>query len=300
LPAIFWAVVNWHVVSGFASFDFGDLSNFAPPKTNSAPGLQRLAIVGESSHALLLGLLVLIVLAGAGLVRTVRSRRAWAFMVSSGVGLFAISANPYGNEGIFRAALFGIPWLALVAMAAIPRDPPRWVSAAFGAVSVGLLGTFLVAMFGLDNANVIRPADLQAFQAYQADAPGSSYILNLSYGDLPNSATFPPQSSHYVAWTAISASTQVSRPDAADARTVAQDYVRYAAENGGPPRDLYAIWSPASADYSVDYGLETLAQSQAWRRLIAASPDWRVVFNRDGTYLFKVVVPAPRVIRGST
>ena len=221
-------------------------------------------------------------------------------MVSSGVGLFAISANPYGNEGIFRAALFGIPWLVLVAMAAIPRDPPRWASAAFGAVSVGLLGTFLVALFGLDNANVIRPADLQAFQVYEADASASSYILNLSYGDLPDSATFPPQSSHDVAWTAIGVGAKVIMPDAANARIVAQDYIHYAAENGEASRDLYAIWSPASADYSVDYGLETLAQSQAWRRLIAASPDWRVVFNRDGTYLFKVVIPAPRAIRGST
>jgi len=300
VPAILWAVLNWRVTSNFVSFDIGDLSNFTPPKTTSAPGLQRLPIVGESSQALLLGLLVLIALAGVGFMRTMRRPQAWAFMISSGVGLIAISANPYGNEGIFRAALFGIPWLALLAMAAIPGNPPRWVPAAFGAVSVGLLATFLVALFGLDNANVIRPADLQAFQAYEADAPASSYILNLSYGDVPTSATFPQQPSHDVAWPAMSASAQARRPNAADARALAQEYIRYATQNGGPSRDLYAILSPASAAYSVDYGLETLAQSQAWRRQIAASPDWRVVFHRDGTYLFKVVVPAPHVIQGST
>jgi hypothetical protein len=177
-------------------------------------------------------------------------------------------------------------------MEALPSSSPRWVSAVFGAVSVGLLGTYLIALFGLDNANVIRPADLQAYQAYQAHAPASSYILNLCYGDLPLSATFP-QPYHYVAWRdlATRSSFDVNRPNAADIETLARDYIRYTAANGGPARDLYAIWSPASADYSVDYGLETLAHAQAWRKLLATSPDWQVVFNRDGTYLFRVVLP---------
>jgi hypothetical protein len=166
------------------------------------------------------------------------------------------------------------------------------MSAVFGAVSVGLLGTYLVAMFGLDNANVIRPADLQALQAYQGRAPASSYILNLGYGDLPTSAVFP-LSGHYLAWTTLvtKSSAQAVWPNAADAETLARDYIGYAAANGGAVRDLYAIWSPACANYAVDYGLETLAHAQAWRKVLATSPDWQVVFNRDGTYLFRVVVP---------
>jgi O-antigen/teichoic acid export membrane protein len=293
LPAIFWAVFNWHLVSHFVKFhDLGDLSNFTPPKTIATPGLQRLPIVDESSRALLLGLLVLIALAGVGFARTVRRPQTWGFMISSGLGLIVIVVNPYGNEGIFRASLFGIPWLALVAMEALPSNPPRWMSAVFGAVSVGLLGTYLVAMFGLDNANVIRPADLQALQAYQGRAPASSYILNLGYGDLPTSAVFP-LSGHYLAWTTLvtKSSAQAVRPNAADAETLARDYIGYAAANGGAVRDLYAIWSPACANYAVDYGLETLAHAQAWRKVLATSPDWQVVFNRDGTYLFRVVVP---------
>jgi hypothetical protein len=51
----------------------------------------------------------------------------------------------------------------------------------------------------------------------------------------------------------------------------------------------------------VDYGLQTLAQAQAWRRLPATSPAWHVVFHRDGTYLFRVVTPrthARSAVRG--
>lgn len=298
LPAIFWAAFNWHVLKNFVSADIGDLYNYIPPKVISAPGLQRLAIVGESSYALLLGLLVLIVLASIGFARTVRRPQAWGFMISAGMGIIVISVNPYGNEGIFRASLFGIPWLTLVAMEALPSSPPRWMSAVFGTVSVGLLGTFLVAQFGLDNANVIRPADFQAFRVYQAHAPASSYILDLCYGDLPSNATFP-QSGHSVAWKSVvtKSSFGIGRPNVADAETLARDYIhyatRYAAANGGPARDLYAVWSPASVDFSVDYGLETQAHAQAWRKLLATSPGWQVVFNRDGTYLFRVVMPRP-------
>jgi hypothetical protein len=164
----------------------------------------------------------------------------------------------------------------------------------FGAVSVGLLGTYLVAMFALDNANVIRSADLQAFQAYQAHAPASSYILNLCYGDLPVSVTFP-QPRHVVGRRDLVTrpAFDARRPNAAYAETLARDYIGYSAATGGSARDLYAIWSPASADYAVDYGLETFAHAQAWRKVLETSPDWQLVFNHDGTYLFRVVMPRP-------
>ncbi len=297
LPAALWALYNRHVLTGFATLaDLGNLSNFTPPKTISARGLHRLAIVGESSHALLLGLLVLIALAGVGFVRTMRLSPAWGFLISAGVGLLVMTVNPYGNEGIFRAALFGIPWLGILAMATVPGTPRRWVSAGFGLVSVGLLATFLVSSFGLDNAYVIRSADLQAYSVYENQAPASSYLLNLCYGgDLPTDVTFP-QASHLLSWTAMVTQDtfRPGQPNAADVAALAQRYLRYAADNGdAAPSELYAIWSPASAEYSADYGLETLSHAQAWRKLMASSPDWRVVFSRDGTYLFRVAAAAP-------
>ena len=80
VPAILWAGLNWGVVKTFASFaGLGNLSNFTPPQTISTPGLQRLPIVGESSDALLLGLLVLIALAGVGFLRTVRRPQSVGF-----------------------------------------------------------------------------------------------------------------------------------------------------------------------------------------------------------------------------
>ena len=299
IPAALWALLNKGELSGFLSlYELGDLSNFAPPKTIATPGLARLPIVGESSDALALGLLVLIVLAAIGFLRNISDKTVWAYMLSAGAGLFVIVANPYGNEGIFRAALFSIPWLAVTAMRAFPGSAPRWVSGVYGAIAVGLTATYLVAMFGQDNQAVLRPADLQALRTYQTIASPDSFLLSLAYGDLPTSINFPAQASHYVEWNNLLTPTQVqrNRPYASDANALARAYLRYAEENGGPTNQLYAIWSPTSAAYAVNYGLETARQADSWRRVISASHDWILIYSQDGTYLFRVapgVRPAP-------
>lgn len=293
IPATIWAYFHKGYVSGFLSLaDFGNLSNFAPPKTVSTPGLQRLPIVAESSDAMALALLVLIAIACVGLVRHIRSRLAWAFIVSTGVGLALIAANPYGNEGIFRAALFGIPWLAAVGTQAIPMARSRWASTIYGLVAVGLVGTYLVSMFGLDNTNVIRPADYQALLTYQEVASPDSYLLRLFYGinNLPVAIGFPPGANHSIGWAKLITQSQaeITKPSSQDADVLALQYYQYAKQNDGESKDLYALWSPALAEYNIDYGLESLAQSKGWRSALIASRDWKIVYSGDGTYLFRV------------
>jgi hypothetical protein len=295
VPAGGWAILNHGVLSGFVSLaDLGNLSNFVPPQTVTAPGLQRLSIVGDTSHALLAGLLALILLALAGLARTSRRRASWGFIISAGVGLLFIAINPYGNEGIFRSALFGIPWLAILATASVRARPPRWVSAAFLAITLGLLFTFLVSSFGLDNADVIRSADLQAFRDYEARAP-AGYLLNLSYGDIPRDVTSTVAENRLLEWTQFvtPATFPANRPNASDAVTLAARLARYGAGHDGDRRQLYAEWSTAGVAWGVNYGLESRAHALAWRRVLARSPDWRVVYHADGTYLFSVVLPLP-------
>jgi hypothetical protein len=297
LPSVLWAVINRSVVGGFLNFgDLGNLANFAPPQTTASTGLHRLAMVGYSSRALLLGLLFLIVLAGFGFLRMARRVETWGFLASAGVGLCVISVNPYGNEGIFRAALFAIPWLAVLATAAVRRHPPVWISLSYPVSLVFLLSTFLLAMFGLDNATVIRASTLQVLRVYQSDAEESSYLLNLSYGNLPASVTFPQQG-HVLRWRAVAAVAQarLQKPDVRDASQLAHRYIEYAARtNSAQPRELYALWSSESVNYAVDYGLESLSQARGWRRALAASRSWKLVYKTGGTFLFRVVIPQAR------
>jgi hypothetical protein len=179
-------------------------------------------------------------------------------------------------------------------MEVIPLDPPRWVSGIYGAITVVVTATYLIAMFGLDNADVIAAADFQALQTYQATASPYSYLMALSYGDLPISVNFPAVASHFTKWNYLltPAEVRASAPTRRDAAVLARKYSKYATANGGQTNELYAIWSPPSVEYSVDYGLETLRQAEAWRSAMIASPDWQVVYSSDGTYLFRVKTSA--------
>jgi hypothetical protein len=240
--------------------------------------------------------LILIVIAFIGFCRNFRTKAAWAFMISPGVGLVVIATNPYGNEGIFRAVLFAIPWLGAVGTQALPGMRMRLPSTICGIIAVGLLGTYLVSNFGLDNANVMRTSDYQVFLTYQAQAsPQTSYLLNLSYGDevLPDAVSFPSGGTgynHTVPWTTLITDAQaaITKPTTADADTIAKKYFEYAKKNDEETSQLYAVWTQTSAVYSEDYGLETYAQAVAWRNAIAVSPDWKVVYSSNGSYLFRV------------
>ncbi len=295
VPAGLWAALNAKALSGFISLSaLGNLSNFKPPSTPSAPGLARAPIVGESSHALAAGLLILVVLSLVGLARNARRASAWGFMMSAGLGLVFISINPYGSEGIFRAALFGIPWLTIVGLASV-RKPP-WRYAGFFVVGTALLGTFLVAQFGLDHTNVARRPDIAALYSFIAHAPPRSYRLELGDGDLP--LTLDPRI-HNLVWDPLwdpkteLAVHSVSPPTTADLNELTDNYVGYAQKiSHTPAKDLFVVWAPVVAQYQVEYAVETMANALEWRNLFLASPRWKVIFSDDGSYLFRYVPTA--------
>jgi hypothetical protein len=300
VPALLWALLNWSVLGHFISFsDLGNLSNFTPPKTVATPGLQRLPIVGQGSGALLAGLLVLIFLAAVGFLAAVTRRPgwgffsksyAWAMLISAGSGLVLIAANPYGNEGIFRAALFAIPWLAALAVTAVPQATPEWATFPFAVLLTGLTATFCLGSFGLDSAGVIRSGDIKALDFYKTNAPRGSYILDLSYGNVPVGLVMP-DTSRFVTWTkVVPQSGGHATPLGADSAAVlAQNYLGYAYKDHADVGQLYALWSPSSVNHAVDYGLETAGTALGWVTALSHSPVWKLVYSGNGTYLFQLV-----------
>jgi hypothetical protein len=288
-----WALANYHVLGGYFSLaSLGDVSNFTPPSTPTAPGLSREPIVATSSHALLFGMLVLIVGALVAVARHRRERWAWACLICAGIGLLFVAVNPYGNEGIFRASLFGIPWLAALAVHAFRSPSRRLGSIAWLVLTVGLVATFLVASFGMDATNAMRASDLQALRTFEREAPADSYLLNIGFGDLPSPAPNVTSSTNQITYAELNdTATQASgRPVASDLATLLKRYEQKAggatALNSGR---LYAIWSPVESYYGQEYGLERPSQSVRWLDLLLASPSWRVVYASHGTYLFQAV-----------
>jgi hypothetical protein len=301
LPAAGWALLHFHAVSGLISLsDIGNLANFSPPHTVALSGLVRSPMVGYASDALALGLLALVALAVTGLIRNRRRRAAWAFLIAAGVGILFVAIEPYGDEGIFRAALFGIPWLTIIGLAAVRK--PRWRWAGFGAVSCFLLACFLVSSFGLDDTNVVHANDVSILHAYVRDAPPGSYHLEFAgEGDLP--ATLDPQL-HNFQWDPLwnpknphqAAVFSTAPPSPADLNTLTSAYIAWGRTvSKTPARNLFAVYSPTAARYSVEYALETLANSREWLRLFLGSPRWKVVASSGGAYLFRYSPPGRTV-----
>ncbi len=293
VPAVLWAGVNFDVVSGFVSFGFLlHISNFRPPRTVASPGLARQLIVNLNSRALLLGLLLLMLGAFAGFMRNLRRRWAWAFVFCTGVGLVCIAANPYGNEGIYRASLFGIPWLTMLAARGLPGRLRVRGQVILGVAALLLLATFLVANFGMDGANVMRRSDLTALRVFERETtPARSFLLEMGYGDFPSTVPTVPITRRFVALqTAVGLEPLPARPTYLDLIDLTAGYQAYARSQAGPGvNDLYAVWSPSLELYGYEYGLLSREQSVTLRDLMLASPDWRVMYRDQGTILFKYV-----------
>ncbi|MDQ6816400.1 MAG: hypothetical protein M3018_03200 [Actinomycetota bacterium] len=290
-PALLWALVNINLVTGFLSLSsLLDFANFQPPASTGVAGLGHAPIIGESSHALLVAMLVLAGGALVGFADHWRQRWAWAYLLSAGVGLMLVAVNPYGHEGIFRAAVFAIPWLALLASYAAPRPSAVAGSAAVMALCVGLFAIFLVAAYGMDGAAVMRRADLRAVRVFER-APANAYLLEVGFGDLP---TGPPGLSGERQISFDVLDDRVTQPPGGprtgDPVALLKAFRKFGRRQiGARVGQLYAIWSPVSSLFGSEYGLQRPGESERWRDLVLASPAWRVVFHQDGTYLLRAV-----------
>lgn len=287
VPTVAWAALHLGTILSFVSLDaLGRLSNFEPPPQPPAPGLSRLPVVPATVTALVVAVLLLGALALVALVRTRHERRSWAIATAPAVGLLLIAINPYGQEGIFRAVLFAIPWLAILA-ARLFEPSLSFARASLLATTLVLTSAFLVAGFGLDGVKVIRSADVAAVTYPQQHSGNSFDLLNLGAGDLPDSlrrgATMLDR--ERLQWP-LDGSPGYEAD--ADVLGLTSAYVDYAMTEQAQPSAMYAVWSPTSAEYDEAYGLQHPGQFDQLRDALARSPYWHVVLRRDGTYLFQL------------
>jgi hypothetical protein len=293
LPANLWALLHRGALKGFINLrEIGQAQNFSPPQTPHVPGLTRLPIVADASWALVLGIAVLACLAAISILRF-HDRRAWSMGFCSLVGFVFVAVNPYGNEGIFRAFLFSIPWLVLLTM--------RWVTtrswekrAMFGLrpLMVGLTATFLAASFGLDAINVVKPGDLLAFQTFEATVvrPTQEPAVLMQLGPRHLPGILAARSARQTETDRGTIDGDFTHPiDTEPAAEVVRLTAQYLLYTGQNPQDanLYVVWSPLSSEYARAYALEQPATFAGLRNAFRASLYWNVVTDHKGTILFR-------------
>jgi hypothetical protein len=301
-PAVGWAALHWAALKQFLYFgDVGNAKNFQPPTTYTTPGLSRLPVVELSVWALVGGILLIGAVAAGVLWKNRRSIEVWALACAPFTGLVIIAFNPYGNEGIFRATLFGLPWLALLAAQAFRPSAGRRPNLALLAVLGILTATFLTASFGMDASSVIHPSDrraLQQFSTTRLPAGSVGYLLQLGPGDLPTSVSTEELTAISIQYKDIAPDPAPPPGESVEAREkrLTAAIVDYSKRDPRPAR-IFAMWSPTSSYYAWEYGLERPDSFARLREAFRAAPDWSVAYESEGTVLFEYHPPTRSVHR---
>ncbi|WP_433300439.1 hypothetical protein ACQP2F_03115 [Actinoplanes sp. CA-030573] len=286
--AVLWAAINWADLSKFVDLkDLGRTGNLAPPTPGSTSGLGKLPVFLATEAGLALSLMILGVLSLVTLWRRRRSLSTWALACAPGAGVAIIVAHPYGKEGIFRATLFALPWLAVLAAQAFPFR----LAWSRGLIIAVLTADFLIGTFSLDASNVMRRADREGFQMYAqtATAGAVNYCLIIGPGDLPSGPITGPDDHISLYRGDIDTDygfTINQAPTQSDVERLTGELVTYSGSTD-PTSRLYAFWSPTSSYYGWEYGLHLPSRFAALRDAFAASPLWKTVYSSDGTVMFE-------------
>ncbi len=178
-----WVVLAWPFVgTHFSLIEPGGEGAAAAGRDLSAalPGAALSFYAPAALMAMMAGLAVL------GMARRLRTgKRDLVPICLIGAPLLGVGAQSYGGEGPYRAYLFALPWVALLAALACARSPvtgrPMRISLPRVLVVAPAAGVFLLfACFGQELANRISPDDVRAETWYEQHAPAGSLRIDLA------------------------------------------------------------------------------------------------------------------------
>ncbi|MDO5083779.1 MAG: hypothetical protein Q4D89_10305 [Arachnia propionica] len=183
-PATVWALLNRGVLTRYVEVDelFNILANFRSPErpisTALTPDLtNRLTFLVPSAALVGIGVAALV-----ALVRY-RGRMTLGLLLAaaSPIGLFF--ASSYGSEGIFRVALFSLPWLAILGSINMPTTGRRFWSAPWhpvrNLVVVVLTSVFVLGTTGMDQTRVINRHHVAAIQWLESEVTDQDLTFTL-------------------------------------------------------------------------------------------------------------------------
>jgi hypothetical protein len=282
---LWWVVLAWtFLVSHFHLIDPGGAGAAAPGR-NLAIALPGAAL-GLYAPAAVMALMA--ALAIAGFVRRLAEGR-WdlvaACLVVAPVGVVVFQS--YGGEGGYRAYLFALPWLSLLAAYACSSREAlagharlRVVPLLAAATAVGVC--LLVAFFGQELVNRVPSNDVRAALWYEQHAPAGAMRIDLA-PDAPDRLT-----ARYPVVDLSDPSSLVTYTQFTGHRLGARD-VRHLIGliKQQRARPAYVVVSAFQENYARLQGLLPPGSLARFVSALKSSPRFRTVFHVPTVWIFK-------------
>ncbi len=244
---------------------------------NLLPGTTYIAYAARASVAFT------VLLAAAGFLHRMRAGRSeWALAALVVGPVLALGGQSYGGEGVFRVYLLALPWLALLAAAAVVPRPsavrrrhrvPWRLALASGALAVLLLPAY----FGLELVNRVTTDDVRAATWWEQNAPEGS-VLTYVAPNFPNRLT-----ERYGSMVVPASSFSPNLTDEAAFRghmPGPQDLVNLRAFlEKLPAPHVYLVLSPSEQNAARLIGALPDGAVAALDRVLAEDPAFRIVYR---------------------
>lgn len=289
VPPLVWAAANFSVLDRFLSWEaFGRVLSNASPPAHASTTLPmslatRLVFLAPAVVLVLVGLLALV-----GAVR-LRNRVALGLLAAAASPISLLAASNYGQEAIFRVALFALPWLAILAVLGLPRAFGSRSPAVLTAVALTATMLFAVNAYGqtgLDWARVVRNDAADATRMFETIAqPGGALVVVGTANASPGKITARYGDVLYLNRDALGVEVP-AHGDSYDATADAQE-ITTRLIGWTPDRQRFALVSDSVGAWGDRYGLQSYADYGRLRAAFDRSAVWVPVFIGPTTTLYE-------------
>jgi hypothetical protein len=206
------------------------------------------------------------------------------------VPLAMVLAQPYGNEGIFRAYLFALPWMAFVIALHVfgeqhARMPERRLVGWVSVVVVAVLA--LPANFAGEMSYRVAANDVAADVWFERQTPENSVLL-------PFTSSFPLRTTEdypdHLPRATETVEGLTDLPGFTPAATDETDllaFTKNACDTRAGTAPVYLALGPAAEDDVRLLGTMELYTYRAYERALRDDPDFTEVFREGDTVLYQ-------------
>jgi hypothetical protein len=287
-----WLAQAWSFLTANFRLVEVSLDNAVPPELQTSKALPGFATAIWSAPALMASLLLLTV---AGLFSAWRARRVGRVLVPALVAAVPVTiviAQPYGQEVLFRAYLYALPWAAfIISRHLFFADRAEYrLRRRIGVVgAVGLLATLLLpALYSAELISQVTPSDVVTNAWFERDTADGTLILPLTPG-------YPLRSTEnyddHLPSDADDTGTLVRLPGFAESSDTASGLVAFtkvvcaARTEGG--QQVYLALGPFSENYVRLYGTLPLSRYETFVRRLASEPGFTTVLTEGRSKLIR-------------